>query len=485
MADWTTIRWNLGYHWKTVLIWGLGIGGAVVLAVWMTSERADAWVRGFQPFPGGAARVVVHRFCRSDFCGYPSQAEWQRAIRSVMAEWNDAGAAFVFSERTLRSTDDPCHLPDTVTVILADPDNLCQRDGPLRFGARTEFRSYGGRTSWQARIYVNAESESAQNPASLRRLLLHEFGHVVGLGHPDEAGQTVAAVMNSTIYHNSLQPDDIAGIRALYGAQPGADTNQIQLEGTTSDGTVVLRWTDEYDTFDPDRPVYELEISSDGLHWRTDLSNVGQPFHYTGLRNGRVYYFRIVANFEGERGPFSNAIRVVVGHSVEVLPREPAGMGEPLTGVLENPSPGALKSGVGLISGWVCDAEELEVSFDGGPRLFVPYGSERTDTADAPDGRVICGDTDNGFGLLMNYNNLGDGSHTVTLYADDVLVDQSQFTVTTLGTDFLRDVRGRGVITLSDGKQVTVQWEEATQGFTIIDYQPCVSQIAGACGDDG
>ena len=48
---------------------------------------------------------------------------------------------------------------------------------------------------------------------------------------------------------------------------------------------------------------------------------------------------------------------------------------------LENPSPGALKSGVGVISGWVCEAEELEVSFDGGARLFVPYGSERTDTA--------------------------------------------------------------------------------------------------------
>ena len=85
----------------------------------------------------------------------------------------------------------------------------------------------------------------------------------------------------------------------------------------------------------------------------------------------------------------------------------------------------------------------------------------------------------------MNYNILGDGSHTVTLYADGVLVDQSQFTVKTLGTEFLSGVRGRGVITLSDGKQVTVQWEEATQDFTIIDYQPCRSQIAGACGEDG
>ena len=131
---------------------------------------------------------------------------------------------------------------------------------------------------------------------------------------------------------------------------------------------------------------------------------------------------------------------------------------------LENPAPGALKRGVGVISGWVCDAEELEVSFDGGPRTFVPYGSERVDT------EPVCGDSDNGFGLLWNYNELGDGPHTVTLYADGMIQTQVNFNVTTLGTNFLRGVTGQGSITLSDGKQVNVQWEETTQGFTITGY---------------
>ena len=131
---------------------------------------------------------------------------------------------------------------------------------------------------------------------------------------------------------------------------------------------------------------------------------------------------------------------------------------------LENPVSGAIKSGVGLISGWVCEAEELEVSFDGGPRKFVPYGSERVDTAS------VCGDTDNGFGLLWNYSELGDGPHSVTLYVDGVVATRVNFNVKTLGTNFLRGVTGQGTITLSDGKQVNVQWEETTQGFTITGY---------------
>ena len=138
---------------------------------------------------------------------------------------------------------------------------------------------------------------------------------------------------------------------------------------------------------------------------------------------------------------------------------------------LENPAPGSIKSGAGLIFGWVCEAEKLEVSFDGGPRTFVPYGSERLDTDYAQDGTKICGDTNNGFGLVWNYNRLGDGPHTATLYVDGVVATQVTFNVQTLGTEVLRGVTGQGVIPLSDGKLVDVQWDESIQGFTITGYR--------------
>jgi hypothetical protein len=53
------------------------------------------------------------------------------------------------------------------------------------------------------------------------RVALHEFGHVVGLDHPDESGQNVAAIMNSHIGNlDSLQADDIAGGQSIYGNGP-------------------------------------------------------------------------------------------------------------------------------------------------------------------------------------------------------------------------------------------------------------------------
>jgi alpha-tubulin suppressor-like RCC1 family protein len=60
------------------------------------------------------------------------------------------------------------------------------------------------------------------NPVDVRRVALHELGHVLGLDHPDEHGQSWAAIMNSTISDiDSLQVDDIQGAQSLYGVPGG------------------------------------------------------------------------------------------------------------------------------------------------------------------------------------------------------------------------------------------------------------------------
>ena len=51
--------------------------------------------------------------------------------------------------------------------------------------------------------------------------------------------------------------------------------------------------------------------------------------------------------------------------------------------------------------------------------------------------RGACGDTNNGFGLLYNWNRLGDGVHTVTAYADGVEVESLLGSEEPLRTDVM------------------------------------------------
>ena len=141
--------------------------------------------------------------------------------------------------------------------------------------------------------------------------------------------------------------------------------------------------------------------------------------------------------------------------------------------VFENPPPGSFQSGVGVISGWVCDAERIDIVFNPDTATEetwrAGYRTTREDTAYTEEGEVICGDIDNGFGLLFNWNRLGDGQHTVSARADGVEFGSATFTVTTLGEDFKRNVSGEFVVEdfPTDGSDVTLGWQQSLQNFVI------------------
>ena len=131
--------------------------------------------------------------------------------------------------------------------------------------------------------------------------------------------------------------------------------------------------------------------------------------------------------------------------------------------VLEIPVPGSFQSGLGVISGWVCEAQRIEITFDDGPPQEAAYGTSRGDTAGA------CGDTDNGFGLLFNWNLLGDGPHTVAASADGVEFARVEVTVTTLGKEIQQGLSH--AVTVPDfpavGTETVLQCSEAQQNFVI------------------
>ena len=106
--------------------------------------------------------------------------------------------------------------------------------------------------------------------------------------------------------------------------------------------------------------------------------------------------------------------------------------GATAVGYLENPGPDSFQSGIGVLSGWVCEADEVVIAIGDLAPQVAGYGTERLDT------QAVCGDTNNGFGLLFNWNLLDDGEHAVVAYVDDEELGRATVRVTTLGEEFLR-----------------------------------------------
>jgi hypothetical protein len=129
-------------------------------------------------------------------------------------------------------------------------------------------------------------------------------------------------------------------------------------------------------------------------------------------------------------------------------------------GLFENPPSGTV-SGASLVTGWHCSATRIDIEFDGGPRTRAASGTDRPDTAS------VCGRRDTGFGLLVNWADLGAGTHTVRAYADGELMDTRTVQVVTYGVVYLD---GKSATTTvpdfpSEGRETVLQWRQGLQGF--------------------
>ncbi len=288
---------------------------------------------------------------------------WDDAAADAGERWNAVAARFRFFTQAPSVAADVCNSTDGINTV-AFSDTICG----MAFGpgvlaiAKTVGLSTGAivevgvlfNTSVNWSTYPGPLQPGVQD---LHRVALHEFGHVLGLDHPDEHGQTVTAIMNATVSNiDSLQSDDIAGVNTIYPSET------------------------------------------------------------------------------------------------------------PPTGALENPRHGSTVSGISTISGWVCSATQVELQIDGFP-VQAAYGTSRADT------NSVCGDTNNGFGLLINWNVLGNGPRTIVALADGVEFARATFTVITLGQEFLTGASGTCQVPNFAGQNVTLQWQESLQNFVIVGVQ--------------
>src|ERR1051326_4006405 len=93
---------------------------------------------------------------------------------------------------------------------------LSRTNGAITLEADNIFNSALLWDSYRGALQYN--SKKRQYTFDFHRVALHEFGHTLGLAHPDDYGQTVTAIMNSHVSDlDHLAPDDIVGMKWLYG----------------------------------------------------------------------------------------------------------------------------------------------------------------------------------------------------------------------------------------------------------------------------
>lgn len=146
-------------------------------------------------------------------------------------------------------------------------------------------------------------------------------------------------------------------------------------------------------------------------------------------------------------------------------------------GVLGTPVNGTVVSGIGVISGYHCTSKDIEVFIDGVSLGKAGAGTQLLGTQD------VCGRTDTGFSLLYNFNNLTNGQHTFTVYADGVFFDSH--TATTFQSGGMPWLSGKSAsYTLPNfpqaGQTATVQWVQSFQNFLITSISGTPTQTPTA-----
>lgn len=203
---------------KGALVW---LSAVVLVAA--LPEIVQAYALEGPKWPNGSNPVLQLELGSAGRTLSDGNTSWNAAVAPALDMWNQVMGNLQLG-RVMNST---------APIVQGDRLNSLSFGSTFfghSFGSGTlavTSYSYSGSTMTEADIVVNTGQpwDSYRGPLrsafDIQRVVLHETGHLLGMAHSSVS----TAIMNAYINNSyTLQPDDIAGIQALYGASSGSPT---------------------------------------------------------------------------------------------------------------------------------------------------------------------------------------------------------------------------------------------------------------------
>ena len=207
---------------------------------------ASAWTPQGYYYPSGHVTFNLGDACDTTrfpstpgtCAGGPADPDWRVEFATAVERWNAASAL-------VRVTTDPSAAASNPgSCSSADPNSLFFL--PTACGtawgsttlalARTNYYTTSSEAFHSDIIFNSSKiwsaydgSQSGNSAVDFRRVAVHEAGHVLGLGHPSHSSAIMYFSVQDLI---TPQPDDLNGLKSLYGILSALAVPDLNANGT-------------------------------------------------------------------------------------------------------------------------------------------------------------------------------------------------------------------------------------------------------------